>query len=188
MGKSAKTGAAFLGAGAAGLPFTSQGREFLFGTGPQEVGQANLMTPEQQQFLASLLPQLQGQAEGAFPGLLQGFSEENFQKGVVDPALRTYRQDILPEIEGRFADAGASSALNQALARSSEDLSSIISGQRIGYQGQQQQAQLGALGQILSLLGQRAFQPIIQGPQQGILGDLLSTGARAGAAYFGGGF
>ncbi len=141
------------------------------------------MTPEQRQFLNSLITGLGPQAQGAYPGLLQGFSEENFQKGVVDPTMKTYQQQILPGIEQRFTDvnAGSSSALNQALVSSSEDLSNILAGQRVGYEQMSNQKQLGALAQILSLLGQRQFEPIVQGPQRGILGDLLQGGASIGA-------
>lgn len=128
--------------------------------------------------------------------LLKGFDETKlmdfYQKGLVDPTIQTYQEQVLPSIQERFIDAnaGSSSALNQALAKSATDLSSGLSGQLAGllYQGQQQgaQNQLGALSQILSLLGQRSFDPIVQGPQTGVLKDLLVTGAKVGAASLGG--
>jgi hypothetical protein len=135
--------------------------------------------------------------------------EDQFQRGVVDPSMQAYRQEILPELEQRYADVGggSSSALNQALVKSSQDLSNILAGQRIGYQGQQQQyglqkAQLGqqatslrqqgqqmrsaaqqvALQQIMNLVGQRAYQPIVQGPQEGLIKPLISTAGTLGAA------
>jgi len=117
-----------------------------------------------------------------------------YQKGLVDPSLRTFNEQVLPSIQQRYvdADAGSSSALNQALAKSATDLSSGLSGQLSGLllQGQQQgsQNQLGALSQILSLLGQKTFDPIVQGPQSGLLKDLIGTGANLGAAYLRGGF
>lgn len=127
--------------------------------------------------------------------LLQGFDptqlNDFYQKSLVDPTLQNYNEQVLPAIQQRFGDAnaGSSSALNQALAKSATDLSSNLSGQLSGllYQGQQQgsQNQLSALSQILSLLGQRTFDPIVQGPQSGLLQDILKGGTQVGAAYLG---
>ncbi len=132
---------------------------------------------------------------GDFAGGQGAGFEDQFQQGVVQPAMKTYEQDIMPAIQQRFTDAnaGSSSALNQALLRSSEDLTGILGSQRIGYQqgqeqlrqGQQglrQQAQMGALGQIMQLMNARQFQPIVQGPQEGILKDLIAGGSQIGAA------
>jgi hypothetical protein len=129
--------------------------------------------------------------------LLQGFDSTQlmdfYQKGLVNPTIQTYQEQVLPSIQERFIDAnaGSSSALNQALAKSATDLSSGLSGQLSGllYQGQQQgsQNQLGALSQILSLLGQKAFDPLVQGPQNGLLKDIISSGGQLGAAYLRGG-
>jgi hypothetical protein len=136
-------------------------------------------------------------ANDALLQLLQGFDQTQlmdfYQKGLVNPAIQTYQEQVLPSIQERFIDAnaGSSSALNQALAKSATDLSSGLSGQLAGllYQGQQQgaQNQLGALNQILSLLGQRTFDPIVQGPQEGILKNLLGAGAQVAGAYIRGG-
>lgn len=155
------------------------------------------MTKEQQNYLKSIMGGAQGGAGNAYKQLLEGNGagfEDQFQQGVVDPAMKTYSQDILPAIEQRFTDAnaGSSSALNQALSKSSEDLTSMLGGQRIQYQqGQQQlqqQGQLGALGQMLQMLNSRQFDPIVQGPQGGMLKDIIgATGNIAGGAM-GGGF
>lgn len=128
--------------------------------------------------------------------LLQGFDQTQlmdfYQKGLVNPTIQTFQEQILPSIQERFIDAnaGSSSALNQALAKSATDLSSGLSGQLSGLllQGQQQgaQNQLGALSQILSLLGQRTYDPIVQGPQEGLLKDIISSGAKVGAAALAG--
>jgi len=151
-----------------------------------------------------------GQASDTIQSLLQGGDfgggmgsgfEDQFQQGVVDPAMRTYEQDILPSIQQRFTDtnAGSSSALNQALVRSSEDLSSVLGSQRIGYQqgqeqlrqGQQglrQQAQMGALGQIMQLMNARKNQPIVQGPKTGLVQDITGGAMQLGAGALSGGF
>lgn len=145
------------------------------------------------------MSQTQIPANNALMQLLQGFDQTKlmdfYQKGLVNPSIQTYQEQILPSIQERFIDAnaGSSSALNQALAKSATDLNSGLSGQLAGllYQGQQQssQNQLGALNQILSLLGQRTYEPIVQGPQTGLLKDVIGGGAQLGAAFLrGGGF
>lgn len=131
-----------------------------------------------------ILGQVGGQAGPALQGLLKGYDEDMFQKGVVDPSMRTFNQQILPGIQQRFTDAnaGSSSALNQALSQSAGDLSNVLAGQRIGLQNSMAGQQSGALQQILGLLGQKSFDPIVQGPKEGLIKDLMSAGAQAGSA------
>ena len=160
------------------------------------MGTADLMTKEQSKLLKQSLAGLGG---GDFTKVLMnllnggdgqgGSFEDQFQKGVVDPTMKMYQQDILPGLEQRYADvgAGSSSALNQALIGSSEDLTNLLASQRIGYQGQQQQfkqnAQNSALQTIMNLMGQKSFQPIVQGPTEGLIKPLIGGAAQgAGAA------
>lgn len=164
------------------------------GQDAQQVGQANNMTSEQSKLLKQGLSGLGGDFSKVLMDLLNGGQgqggsfEDQFQQGVVDPTLKTYNQDILSALEQRYADvgAGSSSALNQALSRSSEDITNLLAGQRIGYQGQQQQlkqgAQNSALQTILSLMGQKAFTPIVQGPTEGLIKPLIGLGGQLGAA------
>ncbi len=155
------------------------------------MGQAELMTPEQRNFLSQILSGSTGsQASGALGNLLQGYNEDFFQKSVIDPSLRTYQRDILPAIGQQFisADAGSSSALNQALAKSAEELSQTLAGQRLGLQQMAGQQQLGGLGILGSVLGQRSFQPIVQDAQPGILGDIIKALGGFGGNLIGRGF
>lgn len=172
----------------------SSAKGAIFGQDAQQVGTANLMTGEQSKMLKNALSSTKGDFSKVLMELLgggqgQGGSfEDQFQKGVVDPTMQMYQQDILPSLEQRYADvgAGSSSALNQALIRSSDDLTNLLAGQRIGYQGQQQQlrqsAQNSALQSILSLMGQKSFQPIVQGPTEGLIKPLIGVGGQLGAA------
>lgn len=125
----------------------------------------------------------------AYGNLTQPYSEELFQSGVVDPSMRQYERQVLPVIQQRFVDAnaGSSSALNQALASSAEDISNVLAGQRINLQGQVANQNLGALGQIMQMISQRQFDPIVQGPQRGLLSDIISGGSQIAGAYLMGG-
>jgi len=171
----------------------SSARGAMFGQDAQQVGKAGLMTKEQDKLLKGALSGVGGDFGNVLMQLLNpqessGSFEDQFQKGVVDPTMKTYQQDILPGLEQRYADigAGSSSALNQALIGSSEDLTNLLAGQRINYQGQQQatrqNAQNSALQTIMSLMGQKSFQPIVQGPTEGLIKPLISAGGQVAAA------
>ena len=102
--------------------------------------------------------------------------------------MTDYRQQILPEIAQRFvsADAGSSSALNQALSQSAGNLANTLAGQRLGAQQRTGQQQLGALGQLGQLQGRQTFAPMMQNPKEGILGNILSLIGTLGGGYLGG--
>lgn len=126
---------------------------------------------------------LAGQAYSQF---LQPQSQEDlqsaFQTGVVNPLLQNYQQQILPAIQQRFVDAnaGSSSALNQALSSSAQDLTTALGSQYIPFMQGQQQNTLAALGQLGGLGTQQTFQPMIE-QQQGLLNPLLGLGGQLGA-------
>lgn len=128
---------------------------------------------------------LAGQAYSQF---LQPQSQEDlqgaFQTGVVDPLMQTYQQQILPSIQQRFVDAnaGSSSALNQALGQSAQDLTTALGSQFLPFMQGQQQNTLSALGQLGGLGTQQTFQPLIE-QQQGLLNPLLGLGGQFGAPF-----
>ena len=147
----------------------------------KQTGSAQLMDPSQLQYLQQALQGLGPQAQGAFSQFLQPYDEKQFQglfqQAFIDPAMMAYEQQALPAIQQRFIDAGAgsSSALNQALGQSAADLSTML-GTQMGqfYQGQQQN-QLGALGILGGMLGQRTQEPIVtqrQSPLSQIFGGI----------------
>lgn len=149
----------------------------------------SLLTPQQQQFLGGILgsPEIGQQAGQAYSQFLQPYDpaayEDVFNKAVVDPAMMNYEQQVLPSIQQRFVDAnaGSSSALNQALAQSANDLTTGLGAQYGQFFQQQQANQLSALSGLGGLAGQQTFQPLVsQG--QGILGPLIGAGGQIGAA------
>jgi len=102
--------------------------------------------------------------------------------------MMNYEQNVLPSIQQSFGDAnaGSSSALNQALASSAQDLSTSLGGQMGNFYQQYQQNQLGALGQLGGMSGQRLIDPIIQqgyNPTGDALGALGTLGAAGITAY-----
>ena len=81
--------------------------------------QSNL-TPEQKQYLQSVLGGIGPQARAGYESLLQPMDQESmqnlFERSYVQPAQQALERSILPTIQQRFVDMGAgrSSALNQA--------------------------------------------------------------------------
>jgi hypothetical protein len=144
------------------------------------------MTGEQGEYLSSLLQGLGPEANQALMGLLGGMDpdkmQELFQTSFIDPAMQTYEQQVLPGIQQRFVDAnaGSSSALNQALGQSANDLTTMLGSQMGQFAQGQQQNSLQALGLGNQALGQKQFDPIIQ-QREGILGPLIGAAGQAAA-------
>lgn len=127
------------------------------------------------------------QAQSAYQQFLQPYDaqqyEDIFQKSVVDPTMQVYNQQVLPGIQQRFVDAnaGSSSALNQALGQSAADLGTMLGSQYLDFFKQQQANTLSALGGLGGLAGQQTFQPVVN-QKQGILGPLIGAGGTIGGA------
>src|SRR6185436_5402897 len=121
----------------------------------------DLLTPDQKKFLGSVLKDMGPQAQQAYQQFLQPYDpkqyEDVFQKSVVDPTMQVYNQQVVPGIQQRFVDAnaGSSSALNQALGQSANDLGTMLGSQYLDFFKQQQANQLSALSGIGGLAGQQ---------------------------------
>jgi len=141
---------------------------------------ADLLAPEQRQFLSGILGNAAPQAGDAYSQFLQpqsmGDYQELFQQSYVNPALQALNRQILPSIQQQFVDAnaGSSSALNQALAEAATDVTTNLGSQFGQFFQQQQQNKLGALGQLGGLGTARTFEPTTQ-QTQGWLGPALEA-------------
>jgi len=168
--------------------------DLLFGSA-KHTGNAPLQTQGQQDLLSGGLSGMGPQLNSLLMSLLQPGGQQGyqdlFQQSFIDPAMRTYEQQVLPAIQQRFVDAnaGSSSALNQALGQSAADLSTMLGSQMGQFQQQQQQidqsGNMNAIQALLGLGGQRSFEPIVQ-KQQGMLGPLITAGATLAAGPGGG--
>ena len=166
----------------------------------------NMLTKDQSRFLSSVLsPGTASKAKRNYQQFLEsgidyGIEDmlaadpEAFKKGVVDPMMQQYNQQVLPATQQRFVDAnaGSSSALNQALASGANDLT-VQMGQmylpflqnkeemRADLYKQQNANRLTALSGLNSLAGQQTFTPLIS-KREGIAGPLINAaGNMAGA-------
>ena len=149
----------------------------LFGGSKISGAQSNL-TPEQKKYLSDVMGGIGPQARAGFESLLQPMDQQSqdalFQQSYVQPAQQSLERSILPSIQQRFVDMGAgrSSALNQALAQAATDVSTQLGSQMGGFQQQQRQQLLQALGLLSGQGMQQTQQPIVT-QRQGILGSVL---------------
>lgn len=139
--------------------------------------QSNL-TPEQKSYLSDVIGGIGPQVRAGFESFLQPTDIEGqqnlFEQSYIKPAQQALERNILPSIQQRFVDVGAgrSSALNQALSQAAADVSTQLGSQFGGYQQQQQQALLQALGLLSGQGLQQTQQPVVS-QSQGLLGGVL---------------
>jgi len=141
----------------------------MSGSGPKQVGTANLLSPEQRDALSAILGSDIGR-------LIDPDVQANlFQRQVADPAMEQFRRQIIPALQEQFIGAGAanSSGLNRALADRAGQFQVDLAGEAAKFQQQGLQNQLALLAQAL---GRQTNQPIIsQGspsPLAGLLGGI----------------
>lgn len=166
--------------------------EFFFGS-KDKAKKFNRFTPQQEKLFGQFLQGLMGQG-GSFGGMFGEFNPEAtadvFQRGVANPAMRNFRQRIIPEIMQSFADQGASSGLNNSLATAGRDLEENLSSQLANfiYQSQMQQNQNRLQGLGLGF-GTQQFQPYVQQGSEGLVPGVMKgfaqgAGSAAGMAMF----
>lgn len=168
---------------------------------------------DQQQQLMDLIYQGLQEGTGPFAEMFGDFNEEAFQKGVADPALKNFRENILPQIQEKYIAGNQvlGSGMRRGQQKAAADVQSNID--QMKYQAMQDQKK-DRMAMMQNLLGQRTFentyQPgtegLVQGAVKGVAEGVGSaagggipgmfnsaakksvqgaTGAAAGAAYVG---
>jgi hypothetical protein len=111
---------------------------------------------------------------------------QQFQQAFVNPAMKSYEQEVLPAISSQFYQPTASygAGLNQAINKSAENLQQGLGQLRAQYGMSQQQSgianALGLIGQqsqagqnyYNQVFGASPVSAIVQGPQSGPLRDV----------------
>lgn len=191
---------------------------------PQHVGNIPMLTPEQQGLQNNVIGQLNNQfsnlsddqinlsqnplyqqATGNLEEVMRPRTNDQlsqqFNTQIGTPAVEQFNRSTIPGLMSSFAELGAgrSSALNQALAAASKDLSTGHASQRQQYltdqrsqQLQAGQAAMGAAGMPLQSLMQlfgpslhNAQTPIVKPYEPGLTSQLLTAAAGGAGAYFG---
>lgn len=144
--------------------------DFLFGKSPK-MKNVSTLNPQQQE-LMGLITQGLKSGTGAFGDLFGSFNEKRFQEGVTNPALKNFKENILPVIQEKFIGQGAlrSSGFQNATSKAGSDLQAQLA--QLMYQAQQQQGQNQLQGIQTALQPQQ--QQLSFPGTRGFLGDLYS--------------
>lgn len=158
-----------LGAPAAKKVAKSQkAKDFLFGT-DQKITKAPTATPEQEELL-KLIHQGLISGEGPFKDIFGGFNADEFKKGVSDPAMKQFREEILPAIQEKYLYAAGGSGLERNTTKAGVDLQSRLA--ELMYNAQQGQKNSRNQG-LQTALAQKPFENIVQGEKSGAVQSLL---------------
>jgi hypothetical protein len=163
---------------------------YLFGQRPSMKRQ-DVFSPEQAQAFQQMFQGLGGQG-GPFGDIFGQFdpqaTQNMWQQGVAQPAMRQFQQQTIPSIMQRFADQGASSGLSTSLATAGRDMNENLNAQLAQYiwQAQQQQMQQ-RMGGLQNFMSQQPFAFMQQPGSAGFLPNFLSAFAGGGARGFSGG-
>lgn len=156
--------------------------------GVSQEGSVELLSPEQRNFLSSVLGGQSQQAGQAYGDFLQQYNPEQFQslyqKSFIEPAQQALQRQIIPGIKENFMglDESASSALNRALAQSATDVSTSLGQGMLGQYNQMGANRLNALSGLGGMAGAKGFEPLIN-QQQGLLGPILQGLGTAAGMY-----
>jgi len=146
---------------------------------------------KEQQELTKLIRQGLESGEGPFADIFGAFNPESFKKGVSDPAMKQFTDEILPQLHEQYiaGNQGLSTARGEAATKAGTDLQSKLAA--LMYQAQQQQGQNRMSG-VNQLYGKQAVENIVKQPAQGggglssFLGPLGSIAGTAIGGLLGG--
>ena len=127
--------------------------EFLFG-GKDKTQALSKLTPEQDQLL-KLITEGLSKGDGPLKDLFGGFDEGAFKKGVSDPALKMFREQILPQLNEKFIAGNQSlgSGMRNAQMKAGVDLQSRLAELMYGAQQDQNKNRLTGINQALGTGG-----------------------------------
>lgn len=148
-----------------------------------KVKQAPLKTGSQLS-LNDLIIQGLTQGSGPLKDLFGGFNAQEFEKGVTQPALKNFQENILPQIQEKFIAGNQvlGSGMRRGQIKGATDLQSMLS--NLMYQAQQQQRQNQISG-ISQALGFQPHENIVKQPDQPWWQKALNPLAQAGGAFLG---
>jgi hypothetical protein len=121
-----------------------------------------------QQELEDLIQQGLTSGEGPLADLFGSFNEEEFEKGVTQPALKNFKENILPQILEKFTANNQSLGTPSQIAqlKAGTDLQSELS--KLLYQAKQQQKQ-NRLSGINTSLGKQTVENIYKPGSEGLV-------------------
>lgn len=154
--------------------------EIVFGK-KEKIKKTPLLSKSQQDLLRYLRQAIQ--EEGPLKDLFS-FNKESFEKGVSEPAMQNFRDNILPVLLEKFNAGGqyGGSGMFNAGFKEAENLQSELA--KLMYQGQQQSQQNKQAG-LNTLLNVKEFEPYMKARMPGVLPKLIGSFAEGGGEALG---
>jgi hypothetical protein len=155
-----------------------------------KIKQVGTQTPEQQELMA-LINEGLTQGTGPFADIFGGFNQGAFQQGIIDPAMKNFQENILPQIQEKFISGNQAlgSGMRRGQLKAANDLQSKLA--ELMYQAQQQQGQNKMQG-LQTMLGVKPFENMYKQGSDGLVqgftkGFANSAGKAVGSNFFGSG-
>ena len=169
--------------------------EWLFGK-KGKVKQAKTISPMQEKIM-ELINQGIVSGEGPLKDIFGEFDQAAFEKGVSEPALKNFRERLLPMLQEKFIAGGqvGGSGMMREQARAATDLQSQLAQLMYGAQQKQKEGRLTGLQNLLSVKPfENMYRPSTKGALQGAIegisplaGQMLIAGASGGLSPTGSG-
>ncbi len=184
MASGLETAATILTGGIANKNFRKKGSELLFGKKGKNK-QLSLQTPEQQELTRLIIDGLKGGGEGPLKELFGAFNPAEFDKGVTQPALKNFKENILPSLQEKFIAGNqvGGSGMQNAQNKAGVDLQSKLAELMYGAQQGQKQNQLQGVN---SALGVKPFENVYKPATQGVLQGFAQGAGNAAGKYIAG--
>ena len=146
--------------------------------------QLKTVDPAQEQLLA-LINEGLTKGTGPFAETFGKFNEEDFNKGVKDPAMKNFLEEILPQVQEKYIanNQSTGSAINRARNKAGVDFSSKLA--ELLYnakQGQKQNQIAGAQTALGKQTVENLYTKPTEGLVQGAIKGLTSGVAQAAGA------
>ena len=156
-------------------------KEMLFGK-KSKVKTQDLRT-EEQKMLQDLINEGLSKGTGPFADIFGQFNKEEFDKGVTEPALKNFQENVLPQLQEQFiaGNATAGSGMQRAQGKAATDLQSKLAELMYGAQQQQKQNKMGGLQLINQAQGKQSY---VKEGNKGALNALLEGFAGAAGRGF----
>lgn len=145
-------------------------KEILFGK-RDKIKQKSTVSKQQQEFL-DWIKQGIASGEGPLADIFGQFNEEEFQKGVADPQIKKFKEELLPQLQEQFIAGNQllGSGFQRAQGKAGTDLQSKLA--ELMYTAKQQHKQNQAAG-VNTVLGTPQVQNIYKQGDQGAISGLL---------------
>lgn len=143
----------------------------FWGGSKGKIKQKSTLSKDQEQ-LMSLLNMGLTTGEGPFGELFGDFDKQKFQEGVVNPAMKNFQEEILPQIQEKFIAGNQvlGSGMQRGQLKAGVDLQDKLAQLMYGAQQDQQKNKLAGMQTALGTKSvENIYKPPVKGAGQGAI-------------------